>query len=119
MYTIRKRDDIAVEEFTRYWKNEHANLVSEVAEAIRAKRYVQSHVIDTPINDAVAESRGLLPHYDGLTEVWWDSIEDLQEGVSSVEGAAAMQRLADDESIFIDHAQSTIFLTHEHEVFDR
>jgi uncharacterized protein (TIGR02118 family) len=119
VYTIRKRDGISFEEFTRYWENEHADLVSEVAEDIKAKRYVQSHVISTPLNDALVESRGLLPIYDGLTEVWWDSIEDLQVGVSSPEGAAAMERLAKDESVFIDHATSTIFLTTEHEVFNK
>jgi len=119
VYTIKKRDDISFEDFTRYWKTEHADLVAEVAEAINAKRYVQSHVIDTPLNDVLVASRGLHPIYDGLTEVWWDSIEDLQAGVGSPEGAAAMERLAKDEATFIDHANSTIFLTTEHEVFSR
>jgi hypothetical protein len=55
--------------------------------------------------------------FDGITEVWWDTIEDLMEGMSSDAGRAAAQRLLDDEREFIDLGKSFLFLTEEHLIF--
>ena len=57
--------------------------------------------------------------YDGITEVWWDSLEDLVSGMNTPEGQAALKRLLEDEREFIDLANSFIFLTEEHLIFDR
>jgi uncharacterized protein (TIGR02118 family) len=117
VYIIRAREDLPRAEFHRYWREEHAPKVKSVAEAIKAVRYVQSHTLDTPLNDLLVESRGMSPVYEGITEVWWDSLDDLQAAVSTDEGAAAMQMLLEDESTFIDFPRSTIFMTEEIEVF--
>lgn len=119
VYVVHARDDVAPEEFHRYWLEEHGPLVASVAEDIRARRYVQSHTIDTPLNQALVESRGLAPIHQGITEVWWDSVEDLQAAMSSEEGLQAAGRLVEDEARFIDFSRSTIFLTEEHVIFDR
>jgi uncharacterized protein (TIGR02118 family) len=118
VYVIRARADVDPEEFHRYWREDHAPKVRAVAEAIRARKYIQSHTIDTPVNDVLIASRGLSPLYQGITEIWWDSLEDLQEAAATREGAEAMKMLAEDEARFIDLAQSTIFMTEEYEVFD-
>ena len=117
VYVIRARDDVPPAEFHRYWREEHAPKVKSAAEAIQAVRYVQSHTLDTPLNDLLVQSRGMSPFYEGITEVWWDSLDDLEAAVSTEEGAAAMQLLLEDESTFIDFARSTIFLTEELEIF--
>lgn len=118
VYVIRRREDLSAEEFRRYWLEVHAPKVTNVAKDIRARRYVQSHALDTPLNQAFAESRGLSPTYDGITEVWWDSLDDIVAGASTPEGSAAYEMLLEDERQFIDHAGSTIFMTEEHEIFD-
>ena len=118
VYVVRAREDVDPEEFHRYWRDDHAPKVRAVAEAIRARRYVQSHTIDTPLNAALIESRGMSPLYEGITEVWWDSLDDLQQAAATPEGAEAMKMLVEDEATFIDLARSTIFMTEEHEVFD-
>ena len=118
VYVIRRREDLSAEEFHRYWLEVHAPKVINVAKDVRARRYVQSHTFDTPLNQAFAESRGLSPWYDGITEVWWDSLDDLQAAASSPEGAQALKMLLEDEHQFIDLAGSTIFMTEEHEIFD-
>jgi hypothetical protein len=117
VYVIRRRSDFTPHDFRRRW-TEHGPLVREVAAAIRARRYVQSHTVDTPLNEALAGSRGMAAAYDGITEVWWDRIEDLAEALSTPEGRAAAQRLLDDEREFIDFAASNVFLSEEHEIFD-
>lgn len=118
VYVIRRREGMAPEEFRRYWLEDHAPKVEAVAKEIRACRYVQSHTIDTPLNTAFVESRGMSPFFDGITEVWWDSLDDLEAAASSPEGAQALQMLLEDEQRFIDLGRSTIFMTEEHEIFD-
>jgi uncharacterized protein (TIGR02118 family) len=117
VYVIRAREGMDPAEFHRYWLEDHAPKVREVAERIRARRYVQSHTLDTPLNATLVDSRGLSPGFEGITEVWWDSLEDLEAAAGTPEGAEALQMLAEDEARFIEFAQSTIFLTEEHEIF--
>ena len=115
VYVVRRRSDFSPQAFAQRWLA-HGTLVREVAEAIRARRYVQSHTLDTPLNAMLAESRGMQPAYDGITEVWWDSADDLAAGMSTPVGRVAAQRLLDDEREFIDLAASRLFLTEEHEI---
>jgi hypothetical protein len=118
VYIVRRRPDFSPKDFYQRWLA-HGPLVSEVAEAVRARRYVQSHTIDTPLNEQFAESRGMGKAYDGITEVWWDNLEELVAGMNTVEGQASYERLLEDEREFIDLANSFIFLTKEHPIFDR
>lgn len=118
VYCVRRRHDVDVKEFHRYWLDDHGPLVAEVADALRARRYVQSHTLDTELNGLLQDSRGMPAGYDGITEVWWDRLEDLIEATSSPEGREAGKRLLDDESSFIDFSHSTMFMTEEHSIFD-
>src|SRR5262245_31001695 len=96
VYTVRRRPDLSPKAFSQRWL-EHGTLVARVAQAVRAIRYTQSHAINTPLNEALTRSRGLSQPYDGITEVWWNSLEDLVAGMSTPEGAAAHAQLLDDE----------------------
>ncbi len=117
VYCIRKRDDIPEAEFHRYWLEDHGPLVKSVAADIGACRYVQSHTVLPELNQMLVESRGLPEPYDGITEVWWESREQLDAGFSSEAGLAASAKLVEDESRFIDFSRSRVFLTEEHEIF--
>lgn len=118
VYILRARDDVEPAEFYRYWREEHAAKVHSVAKVVGARRYVQSHTLDTPLNAALIDSRGMSPAYEGVTEVWWDSLAELQAAAGTPEGADAMRMLIEDEGRFIDLSRSTIFMTEEHEIFD-
>jgi hypothetical protein len=118
VYVIERRADVAPADFHDYWLNAHAAKVRGHAEAIRAKRYVQSHLIDTPANEGLRAPRGMLPPVAGITEIWWDSLEDFQATSADPAGAAAVADLAADEATFIDIGRSQIFLTQEHSIFD-
>ncbi len=118
VYCIRRRPDVSPEEFHRYWLEEHAPLVRSVADAIGATRYVQSHTVAPELNAFLRASRGADEPYDGITEIWWPSIDDLQANLQAAESQEAQQRLLDDESTFIDFARSALFLTEEHAVFE-
>lgn len=118
VYVIRRKPGLSADEFRAYWLDRHAPLVTEVAPAIGALRYVQSHFYDHPANEAMRSVRGMLPPVDGVTEVWWESRAAFEAAYGSPEGQAAAARLAEDEARFIDFSQSQVFMTEAHEIFD-
>jgi uncharacterized protein (TIGR02118 family) len=118
VYVIDRRPDVPEAAFYDYWLNSHGPLVRSHAKAIRAKKYVQSHLIDTPANEVLRSPRGMLPPVAGITEVWWDSLEDFQAANATPEGRAAGAELSADEDKFINVKGSQVFLTQEHVIFD-
>src|SRR5258708_13544743 len=78
VFTFRRRADISLEEFHRYWHNEHAELVSQHADALRIRRYVQTRASNHELDAVLAASRGSEPgRYDALAELWWATIDEL------------------------------------------
>ncbi len=113
-FMLRRRDGMTREEFQRYWREEHAELVERHAGILGIRRYAQTHARDTDLDDALAGSRGSEPRrYDGLAELWWESIDDLVRAAVSDSGQAAQQALLEDERRFIDLANSPIWLGEE------
>ena len=78
MYCVRRLPELSREEFQRYWRETHGPLVRERAQALGIRRYVQTHTLDSQLNEAMRASRGSDPNiFDGVAELWWDSVEDL------------------------------------------
>lgn len=120
VFNIRRREGMTRDEFQRYWRNEHARLVEAQADVLRIRRYVQTHARETAADGALAAARGSEPgYYDGVAELWWDSVEDLLEASSSEEGQVAANALLEDERRFIDLPRSPIWLGEENVVIDR
>jgi uncharacterized protein (TIGR02118 family) len=116
-FVIRRRPDVEVAEFHRYWREEHSQLVATHAQTLRVRRYVQSHRIETPIDAALAASREITGEpYDGVAELWWDSIDDLVAVMSDEAGMAASAALLEDEARFIDLPASAIWFNEEYEM---
>ncbi|HVS28330.1 MAG TPA: EthD domain-containing protein [Solirubrobacteraceae bacterium] len=119
VFTLRRREDMTREQFQRYWREQHAALVKRHADALRIRRYVQVHARDTDLDEALAGPRGSEPRfYDGVAELWWDSLEELVAAFSSDEGQAAGQELLEDEQRFIDLPRSPLWLGEENVVID-
>ena len=118
VYCVCRRSDVSAEAFYDYWLNTHGPKVRGVAEAIGAVRYVQSHTILPELNQTFQDGRGLDSPYDGITEVWFESLEAMQAAIGSKDGLDAAHLLVEDESRFIDFAKSSVFMTEEHEIFD-
>jgi EthD domain-containing protein len=79
---------------------------------------VQTHTLDTPANDALRATRGGPEGYDGVAELWWDSLEDLMAGATTPEGHAAGAELLEDERRFIDLDHSPLWIAEEHEIIE-
>ena len=119
VYVIRKRADISEKDFHEYWLKTHGPLVRGFAKSMRAKKYVQSHAVHEDAGKQIRTTRPKMTEtYDGITEVWWDSLEDFSGGGAVQDSAEAARALLEDESKFIDFERSSIFLTEEHEIFD-
>ena len=110
----RRHPEMSRKEFQDYWLNNHGALFRKFADTYRAKKYVQCHTVDTPLNDSIRESRGMLQEYDGVAEVWFESEQELIEAMSSPEGQEVSAILLKDEANFLDHTKSTAFITKEH-----
>jgi hypothetical protein len=105
--------------FREYWLEKHGPFVRQHAEALRARRYVQSHTLDTRFNAIARKPRGTLEPYDGITEIWWDSLQDLVLANMTPKGRAANRLLAEDEGRFCDLPNCSVFFTEEHTIFER
>jgi uncharacterized protein (TIGR02118 family) len=113
VFSLRRLPHLSRAQFQRYWRETHGPLVRGHAASLRIRRYVQSHTLETPLNDAMRDSRGGPEPYDGHAELWWDSLADLQASLASPAGQQAGLALLEDERRFIDLAQSPLELTEE------
>ena len=116
VYCVKKRPDLSDEEFHEYWLNQHGPLVSRLAPSMDVKRYVQSHTMSLELHDMVKATRELGDIYDGIAELWWESLDAFIDAYSSPEGMEADAALREDEAKFIDFAASCIFFTEEHTI---
>ena len=110
---LTQKPGMSREEFKDYWMNKHGPFFMSNADVMGAKIYVQSHTVDTPLNEDLRTSRGMLPEYDGVAEVWFESEQALVEGMSSPEGQQLGVALLEDEGNFVDHSKSSAFIVEE------
>ena len=117
VFCLRRLPSLSLAEFQEYWLQKHAPLVASHANTLRIRRYVQSHTLDEAnLQQALAASRGAEEGYDGVAELWWDSMEDFAGASATPEGRAAANELLEDERKFIDHARSPLWVSQEHKI---
>jgi uncharacterized protein (TIGR02118 family) len=116
VFCLRRLPGIEPEEFSSYWRSSHAELFRCFAKSLGVVRYTQSHYYPNQLNAGLRSSRHAPEAYDGVAEVWFDSLDDLLGGLSSPEGRAAGEALILDERRFIDHANSPIWIADEIEI---
>jgi uncharacterized protein (TIGR02118 family) len=116
IFCLRRRDSRTADEFRRYWLEHHGPLVAERAAAMGVRRYVQSHTLDSPVNDAMRGPRHGPDPYDGVAELWWDDLDAVVASTATPEGLKAARELIQDEARFIDFSRSPIWISEEHEI---
>jgi uncharacterized protein (TIGR02118 family) len=97
------------DQFQAYWRDTHGPLVASVAETLKIRRYVQLHSLPEAANVGVRQARQAPPEYDGVAELWFDSLESLAENGARPEAQAAAALLLEDERRFIDLAKSPLW----------
>jgi uncharacterized protein (TIGR02118 family) len=113
VFVLRRRPELTRDEFQTYWREQHAPLVRSHADALGVRRYVQVHTLPDDLHAPLRLSRGAPDAYDGVAELWFDSLEAIGASVATDEGRAAAAELLEDERRFIDHARSPLWLAEE------
>jgi uncharacterized protein (TIGR02118 family) len=115
VFSLRRKSDLTRDEFQAYWRDQHAPLVSRHADALRIRRYVQTHARASEVGAAQSAARGSEPDvYDGQAELWWDSLDDILAAVSTPAGQQAAAELLEDERRFIDLERSPLWIGEEY-----
>lgn len=117
-FCVRRQPHLTREQFQDYWLNTHGKLVREHAAVLNIRRYVQSHTSANPINEGLRKGRGGPEPYDGIAELWFDSVEAFTAPMGTAEGKAAARAVREDEARFIDAASSPVWFSEEHPVID-
>ncbi len=102
--------------FQSYWRETHALLVMSVKAALRMRRYVQLRSMPEEMEVDLRAARKGPPGYDGVAEIWWDSLEDLAHIAADPAAIAAGRLLLEDERRFIDLERSPLFWGVEHTI---
>jgi uncharacterized protein (TIGR02118 family) len=92
------------EQFVNYWRNVHAPLGARIP---GVRKFVQSR----RINVAGDKNQG---DFDGMVELWFDSVEALLAARQSPEWKASTA----DEVNFVQLTKVAYFVSEEHVVFD-
>ena len=115
VFLLRRKPDLTLDEFQKYWREEHGPLVASHARHIDALRYVQVHRVEQPSAEPMAAARGgMEPPYDGVAELWWESEAALAATFENDRGREAGAALLEDEQRFIDLPNSPLWFAHEY-----
>jgi len=108
-FCLTRLPHLSREAFQHYWINTHAPLVASVAETLLIRRYVQTHSLPSEASAGLRASRGGPPDYDGVAELWFDSLEAMIANGQRPEAQAAGALLLEDERRFIDLSKSPLW----------
>lgn len=116
VYCVTKRADLSKDAFSKYWFERHAALMRQLAGTLGVVKYTQSHTLATPLNEELPQQRRMEPPYDGITEVWYESLEALEKKFQDPAFREARALLIQDEANFVDFSRSRVFFTDEREI---
>ena len=104
---IVRKPGMSPEAFHTHWRTQHARLVASSNAAKRyIRRYIQAHTV-------LSEYAAGEPAFDGIAELWFDSIEDRDRFYSDPEYLATIKP---DESQFADLTRTQFIATREEAV---
>ena len=95
---LHKRPEMTTEEFCRYWREIHGPIAATFP---GLRKYVQNY----PGAEVVLSPSP----WDGTAELWFDSLEALQQSLASPEGQAVIA----DHANFLDTERTTAVVFHE------
>ena len=119
VFCLRRLSHLSRKEFQCYWLDSHGPMVRQLAPALGVKRYVQVHTVTSTFSEAMRRHRGAPEDFDGVAELWWNSVDDFARAGATKEGRDAGRRLLEDERRFIDLARSPIWFGEEHALVDQ
>lgn len=110
-YCIRRRTDVAIDDFRDYWLNHHGPLVASHANTLGIRRYVQTHVKhEDPLTELLRTTYGTSQDlFDGAADLWFADRQDFAARMAATDGREAAQHILGDAREFIDHSRSALW----------
>lgn len=108
-FCLVRLPSLSREAFQAYWSGTHGPLVASLAETLQIRRYVQMHSLPPEASAGMRATRGGPEDFDGVAELWFDSLEALAENGRRPEAQAAAALLLEDERRFIDLSRSPLW----------
>ena len=104
---LKRKPGMSLEEFRRYWREVHGPLLLKQSALMRhVRKYVQCH----SIADALPNTPGLSPQFDGIAELWGDSVDSVKRGFAE---PAYLEVIRPDEEKFLDLPNCVYMVTEE------
>ena len=104
---LKRKPGMSPAEFRRYWRDVHGPLLLEQPSLLR---YVRKYVQCQSIADAVADVPGVSSQFDGIAELWGDSVDDVRRGLAE---PAYVELIRPDEEKFLDLPNCVFMVTEE------
>jgi uncharacterized protein (TIGR02118 family) len=108
-FCLTRLPSLSREAFQDYWFNHHGPLVQSVADVLQIRRYVQLHSLPAELHAPLRASREAPPEFDGVAQLWYDSLDSVIANAARPEARAAALLLLDDERKFIDLPKSPLW----------
>lgn len=102
---VTRRPDRTHAEFEQYWTEVHAKMLDKPMPGLpTVHRYVQLHSVPTEASELTVAP------YDGVAEIWFDTLEDAVSALTSDHYKAV---IAKDEENFLDRSKTVFLFSHE------
>ncbi|MDB5967865.1 MAG: ethyl tert-butyl ether degradation protein EthD [Hydrocarboniphaga sp.] len=113
IFCLHRLPELSALQFQDYWKHQHAPLVRELAPILKIRRYIQTYPFFDEKLYTASKVRGGAAGYDGVAELYWESIDDLRSTATDLDAIKAGRRLLEDERKFIDLPRSPLLFADE------
>ncbi len=97
---LRRRPEVTPEAFREYWRDIHAPLIVRHAATLGIKRYVQVYAIEA------APTGGRPQGFDGIGEVWIESVEAFRAALATPQGAMVGREIGETDAFLTDLSRS-------------
>ena len=112
VHCVRKKNDLSTERFREIWKDYGERLEEDLG-PFGATRISVSTTLEVELNRQLQESRGSLPPFDGIAEIWFQSGAHVQQLLEREELRQRIAELQRWQAGFVDVATSAFFFTFE------
>ncbi|WP_455219123.1 hypothetical protein [Kaarinaea lacus] len=113
---VRRRKDISVDEFRRYWNSsEFEYLFERLFIIVQPRRFAKNLTLQVSANEQIRQERGSGEPFDGTLEYWWHDASELLEKYDAPEAQEIRKEMLAYQQQFIDLANCRAFFT-EYEI---
>ena len=109
---VRRREDISVDEFRRYWNSpEFEQLFEQMFLIVKPKGFAKNLTLQVSANEQIRELRGSADPFDATIEYWWDNAAELMEKWDTPQAQEFYNQMLEFQKQFIDIEKCHVFFT--------